>query len=95
MTGVLVRRIGTQRTDTDGRRPREGRGKDGKDAVLSRVMSARAAGTPRSWEGVWADYPSQSQEGAKPVDTLISDFWPPGQEERDFCYLSLPVGANL
>ena len=95
MTGVLIRRIGTQRTDTDGRRPREGRGKDGKDAVLSRGMSARAAGSPQKLGGAWADYPSQSQKRANPADTLISDFWPPDQEERDFCYLSLPVGGNL
>ena len=54
-------------------------------------MSARAAGSPQKLGGAWADYPSQSQKGGNPVDTLISDFWPPDQEERDFCYLSNQV----
>ena len=56
----------------------------GEDEATDRGDGSTGEGTPKIASKLpetrgeaWTDSPSQPSEGAKPADTLMSDFWPP------------------
>ena len=66
MIGVLIRRVDIQRTDTDGRRPSEDGGRDGKNAATSQGMNAKAAGNPQKLGGAWDRFSLRGSERDQP-----------------------------
>ena len=89
-TGVLIRRgEDTQRQIHTGKKPRDHRGGDGRDAATSQG-ALRMASNARGWKrrGV---LPWKLQRGRSPADTLTSDFCPPECDGIDFCCLNLLV----
>ena len=63
-------------TDTQGRVPREGEGRDRGGASTSRGKSETYQPTTSSWESGLGQIPLTASEGTHPSNTLILDFQP-------------------
>lgn len=77
MPGFIIRREELGHTHTQGRRPRESRGKDWRDAAKSQGTPS-SAGNQQKLAEAGRTLPWSLQKEHGPADTLILELWPLG-----------------